>query len=233
MERPRLSIVIPTLNEAEILAVLLEDLKHLSFEQTPSEIIVVDGGSSDDTRAVAQRFGAKVLITEPSRGGQLQAGYSASRGGLLWFLHADSRVGSESWQALESQIGAPVWGRFNVRLGDEPVPLEFRIIASVMNARSCLTCIATGDQGLFVARNLLEMIGGVPNQPLMEDIELSLRLRRLAPPTCLPACLQTSRRRWEERGLVNVTRQMIRLRLAYCLGASAEALAEEYYRARH
>lgn len=92
--------------------------------------------------------------------------------------------------------------------------------------------IATGDQGIFAARELLEQVGGVPNQLLMEDIELSLRLRRLAPPVCLTARLQTSRRRWEKYGLVDVTLQMARLRLAYYLGASAEALAERYYGAR-
>ena len=197
--------------------------------RTPNEIIVVDGGSRDDTRAIAQKFGAQVLVTEPSRGGQLQAGFTASRGESIWFLHADSRVDTETWQALEPLIGAPVWGRFNVRLGDEPVPPQFKIIASVMNLRSRLTCIATGDQGIFAARDFLEQIGGIPNQPLMEDIELSIRLRRLAPPICLTARLQSSRRRWEEGGLAGVTRQMVRLRTAYYLGASAEALAEQYY----
>ncbi len=209
---------------------MLEDLKRVAAESTPNEVIVVDGGSRDDTCAIAQEWGAHVLITKPSRGGQLQAGFLASSGRTIWFLHADSRVNSENWLALEPLIGAPVWGRFNVRLGDEPVPLEFRIIASAMNSRSRLTCIATGDQGIFAARDFLERIDGVPNQPLMEDIELSLRLRRLAPPTCLTARLQTSRRRWEEGGLVDVTRQMLRLRAAYYLGASACALAQRYYR---
>lgn len=229
---PILSIVIPTLNESDSLSVLLEDLERVALRRMPSEIIVVDGGSRDDTRAMAQKFGARVLIAEASRGGQLQAGLLASRGETVWFLHADSRVDAEICEALEPQIGEPVWGRFNVRLGDEPVPLGCRIIASVMNVRSRLTCIATGDQGIFAARALLEQIGGVPNQPLMEDIELSLRLRRLAPPTCLTARLQTSRRRWEEGGLVDVTGQMVRLRFNYFLGASAQALAQQYYRER-
>ena len=101
-----------------------------------------------------------------------------------------------------------------------------------MNLRSCLTSIATGDQGIFVSRDLLEKIGGVPDHPLMEDIELSLRLRRLAPPCCLRQTLQTSRRRWEERGLVPATLQMMRLRLAYARGVSAQSLAEIYYQ-RH
>ncbi len=201
----------------------------MALRRMPSDIIVVDGGSQDDTRAMAQKFGARVLITEASRGGQLQAGFLASRGETVWFLHADTRVDAETWKALEPQIGAPVWGRFDVRLGDEPVPSAYRIIASVMNSRSRLTCIATGDQGIFAARALLEQIGGVPNQPLMEDIELSLRLRRLAPPVCLATRLQTSRRRWEESGLVDVTSQMVRLRFAYYFGASAQALAQRYY----
>ena len=110
------------------------------------------------------------------------------------------------------------------------MPLGFRIIARVMNLRSCFTCIATGDQGIFVARELIEQIGGVPEQPLMEDVEISLRLRRLAPPTCLRASIETSRRRWERSGLVRTTWQMLRLRSAYALGASAESLFVRYYK---
>ena len=229
MIKPRLSIVIPTLNEEQGLPLLLKDLRAIDTSPGFLEIMVVDGGSRDNTRAIAEEFGARVIVSPPSRGGQLHAGFSASQSQMLWFLHADSRVDSTCWEALEPLVGSPSWGRFNVRLGDAPMPLGFGIIALVMNLRSCFTCIATGDQGIFVARELIERIGGVPEQPLMEDIELSLRLRRLAPPICLRASLETSRRRWQRGGLVRTTWQMLRLRSAYALGASAESLFLSYY----
>ena len=230
MIKPSLSIVIPTLNEEQGLPLLLKDLRAIDTSPGFLEILVVDGGSRDNTREIAEEFGARLLIAPPSRGGQLQTGFLASQSQMLWFLHADSRVDSTCWEALEPLVGSPGWGRFDVRLGDAPVPLGFRIIARVMNLRSCFTCIATGDQGIFVARELIEQIGGVPEQPLMEDVELSLRLRRLAPPTCLRASLETSRRRWDRGGLVRTTWQMLRLRSAYALGASAESLFVRYYK---
>ncbi len=226
----RLSIIIPTLNEAENLRVLLGDLAQLQQRHTPIELIVVDGGSQDGTCEIARQHGACVLTCAPSRGGQLQAGHLASRGELLWFLHADSHVSAEVWDALTALIGKRVWGRFDVRLGHAPVPLGFRVLAWMMNLRSRLTCIATGDQGIFADRTLLAEAGGVPNQPLMEDIALSLRLRRLAPPACLPERLQTSCRKWRRDGLVRGTWQIFRIRLAYAWGASPASLAKRYYR---
>ncbi len=228
------SIIIPTLNEAENVRILLGDLArlqtHLQKGHTAFEVVVVDGGSRDATCEIAAQHGARVLTSPPTRGGQLQAGYLASQGELLWFLHADSRVGSEVWDALAALIGERVWGRFDVQLGDAPVPFGFRVLSWTMNLRSRLTCIATGDQGIFVERTLLVEAGGVPNQPLMEDIALSLRLRRLRPPVCLSERLQTSRRKWQRDGLVRGTWRIFRIRLAYAWGASPALLAKRYYR---
>ena len=227
-----LSIIVPTLNEADNLRVLLGDLARLREGHTPVEIIIVDGGSEDATCEVAADHGARVLTSAPSRGGQLQAGFLASRGELLWFLHADSRLGPEVCDAVAALVGRRVWGRFDVRLGDAPVPWGFRMLSWTMNLRSRLTCIATGDQGMFVDRALLAEAGGVPNQPLMEDIALSICLRRLAPPVCLPQRLQTSRRKWQRDGLVRATWRIFRLRLAYAWGTCPEILTKRYYQTR-
>ena len=224
-----LSIIVPTLNEAGNLAALLDDLARLKKGHTPFETIVVDGGSRDATCDIAARHGARVLESARGRGGQLQAGHLASRGALLWFLHADSRVQEDVFNALTALVGKAVWGRFDVRLGVAPVPTGFRMLAWVMNLRSRLTCVATGDQGMFVERGLLGRVGGVPNQPLMEDVALSLRLRRIAAPVCLAARLQTSRRKWQQDGFIRATLQIFSLRLAYALGASPESLVKRYY----
>lgn len=229
MSRPRLSIVIPTLNEAQHLPRLLQDLAHANLDRESAEVIVVDAGSTDRTRETAVESGVCVITSNPGRGVQLDVGVRASHAAMLWFLHADSRVTIEAWDALQTLVGYPVWGRFDVQLGDAPGCVALRMIARSMNLRSRLTCIATGDQGIFVARELIEQIGGVPRQPLMEDIELSLRLRRISPPTCVRQVLHTSARRWRTRGVVRATLQMLRLRTAYALGASPESLAEVYY----
>ncbi len=224
-----LDIVIPVLNDARSLSVLLDDLRRINRDARVNlKVIVVDGSNCDETRSLTEAWGGRWLATRPGRGGQLQAGLLAGRGQTVWFLHADSRVDADVWRALQPLIGERVWGRFDVRLGDEPVAPGLRLIARMMNLRSRLTCIATGDQGIFAARALLEEAGGVPEQPLMEDIELSRALRHLAPPVCLAACLQTSPRRWHAGGLVRVVFRMFCLRLAYAFGASAETLARRY-----
>ena len=224
-----LSIVIPTLNEAHNLSVLLDDLTGLKKAHAPFEVIVVDGGSHDGTRASAEQHGATLISGEQCRGAQLHAGYLASCGDLIWLLHADSRVDAEAVDVLQSLTNPCVWGWFDLAIGDTSASCGLRLIASTTNLRARLTCIATGDQGIFASRALLREIGGVPNQPLMEDIELSLRLRQAAPPTLVKPRIQTSARRWREKGLLRVTWQNTRLRSAYALGASSEALARRYY----
>ena len=230
---PGLSIIIPTLNEAAHLGALLDDLEGLKKGHTPFEIIVADGGSRDATCKLAEDRGARLIRCAPSRGGQLHRGHMASRGDLLWFLHADSRLAPEALSALSALVGERLWGRFDVHLGAPPAPMGFRVLAWAMNVRSRLTCIATGDQGIFIDRRLLAEAGGVPDQPLMEDISLSLALRRLAPPTCLTVRLCTSRRKWARDGLIRGTWRIFCLRLAYALGAAPEALAKRYYHRPH
>jgi rSAM/selenodomain-associated transferase 2 len=223
-----LSIVIPVLNDAPALQHLLGSLtNHLAGGVCGSvEIIVVDGGSSDDGCALALRYGCVVMHTPASRGRQLQEGFARSKGEWVWFLHADSRLDSKvvAWLA---QLQRPAWGRFDVRFVTARPMLA--LVAKMMNWRSRYTGICTGDQGIFVHRSLLTSIGGVPQQSLMEDIELSKRLKRQGLPLCPSLSLTTSPRRWERRGVVGTIVSMWWFRLRYWLGADPQQLAREYY----
>ncbi|MEA3644271.1 MAG: TIGR04283 family arsenosugar biosynthesis glycosyltransferase [Lamprobacter sp.] len=229
----RLSIIIPTLNEADVIGALLGDLAAL--RAAGHELILVDGGSTDTTRALAEPLVDRLLAAPCGRAAQMNAGAQAATGELLWFLHADSRVPAATAEALLAAAragGRPVersvvrWGRCDVRLsGRHPL---LRVIERAMNLRSCLSGIATGDQGLFVSRADFTAVGGFPDIPLMEDIALSQRLRRLARPLCLRPTLITSSRRWESRGILRTMMLMWRLRLAYALGADPARLARWY-----
>lgn len=224
-----LGIVIPTLNEATGIEALLLSLQPL--RAAGAELVVVDGGSSDDTRQRCQGLCDHLLTTTPSRGLQLRKGAEICQRPYLWFLHADSRVVAEAANCVLRALGDErgIWGRFDVRLSGSAKFL--RVVQWTMNLRSRLTGIATGDQGIFVRRDALDRIGGFPNQPLMEDIELSRRLKRLARPRCLRTPLiQTSSRRWERLGVARVILAMWWFRLRYFAGASAEDLARDYYR---
>ena len=217
------AVVIPVLDDAERLARLLDGLRHWPG----LEVVVVDGGSGDDPRSVCRRFGARCLASARGRGGQLRVGVAASQGDWLWLLHADAEVGPELAGPLAMAMRAAPWGRFDVRLsGTSPM---LRVVAFLMNWRSRLTGICTGDQGIFVSRELLNNVGGVPNQPLMEDIELSRRLRRQARPRRVAAPLGSSGRRWETTGIWRTIFSMWWLRLRYFFGARPEDLYGQYY----
>ena len=216
------SVVIPVLNDADALRLLIDDLR-----QSPSlQIIVVDGGSSDDSLRVARE--ADLVLSSPrGRGRQIRLGVERADGDWLWFLHADSRVSAEVLEAFQAVCQQACWGWFDVRLEGNEWPL--RVIATAMNWRAALTGIATGDQGLFVHRRLLDAVGGVPPLPLMEDVTLCKRLRRLAKPRRLGATLETSSRRWRQHGVIRTVVTMWALRLRYFLGADADTMARRYY----
>jgi len=224
-EQVRVSVIIPTLNEAPRVCHLLGDLA--ASPEIGLELIVADGGSADGTLDLARPLADLVLATGRGRAVQMNAGARAARGVYLWFLHADTRVSPEALAALGAACAAgALWGRFDVRLsGRQPL---LRLVERLMNLRSCLTGIATGDQGIFVTRADFEAAGGYPEIPLMEDIALSRALRRRARPLCLQTPIETSSRRWEERGLLRTILLMWRLRLAYALGADPSQLARRY-----
>jgi len=217
----KLSIVIPTLNEASHIESLLAQLSDENVE-----LIVVDGGSDDQTVQRASVH-AKLVYSSTGRAVQMNAGAAAANGDWLWFLHADSQL-SQPLNAYVDEItqSSSVWGRFNVRLDD--ARFMFRVIERLMNARSCFTSVATGDQGLFVDRRLFAELGGYPELPLMEDVALSKRLRKVMPVNCSSLSLITSARRWQQRGVLKTILLMWWLRLAYVLGVSPARLSQWY-----
>lgn len=222
----RLSVIIPVLNEAGSLGCTLHDLQPLRARG--AEIIVVDGGSTDGSREEAAPLADRVLQTERGRARQLRAGAQAAQGGILWFLHADTRVPTQADTLIRAALpGAEDgWGWFDVRLaGRHPL---LRGVGWLMNRRARLTRIATGDQGLFVHRTLYGRAGGFPDIPLMEDIALCRRLRRLARPRPVDTPLLTSARRWEKHGVLRTILTMWTLRLGYFLGVDPRHLARYY-----
>lgn len=222
----RISIIVPTLNESNSIVATLDRLKP--FRMAGHEVIVVDGGSQDETIKLATSRADKVIKSTPGRAQQMNVGADQASGDVLWFLHADTLVPDNATQLIlqvfEKQKNQ--WGRFNIRLSGKHLLL--RIVERLMNMRSRITGIATGDQGIFVRREAFEFVGGFLPIPLMEDLDISKRLKKLSRPCCLDAKLITSSRRWEENGILRTILLMWRLRLAYTLGVSPEKLAHDY-----
>jgi len=221
-----ISVVIPALNEAALAGKRLKDLQCLRGRG--HELLLVDGGSSDATRRIAKPLVDQLLDSPPGRALQLNAGAAAARGDILWFLHLDSVVPPRADSLVEEALAdGAVWGRFDVRLSGGAI--MFRVIERMMNLRSSVTGICTGDQGVFVRRDLFESVGGFPEIALMEDIAISKRLKRIARPCCLGHPIVTSSRRWERDGIWRTVLAMWFLRSAYQLGADPARLAEIYY----
>ena len=220
-----LSIVIPTLNEAAGIEATLKALQPLRARGV--EVVLADGGSGDTTVAVARPWVDTVVDAPRGRALQMNAGAARSRADALMFLHADTRLPPlGDVLALQSLAEGACWGRFDVRI--EGRPRMLRVVAALMNLRSRLSGIATGDQAIFVTRAAFERVGGFPAQPLMEDIEISSQLKRLGRPACLRARVCTSGRRWEQRGVWRTIVLMWRLRWRYWRGEPAARLAEAY-----
>ena len=220
-----LSIVVPVLDEAAAIAATLEALAPMRARGV--EVIVVDGGSADATVATASGAADRVLSAPRGRARQMNAGAAAASGAALLFLHADTHLPGQADRLVAAALDAgPAWGRFDVRI--EGRPWLLRVVAALMNLRSRWSGIATGDQAMFVRRDVFERLGGFPDQPLMEDIELSRRLRRWGPPACLRERVVTSGRRWERGGVWRTIFLMWRLRWRYWRGASPQSLAETY-----
>lgn len=219
-----MSIVIPVLNEAAGIAHTLTALASLRTRGV--QVIVVDGGSTDGTVALATPLADSVIAAPCGRARQMNAGAALAMGDVLLFLHADTELPPFADQQVLDGLRQTGWGRFDVTIVGAPRML--RLVALLMNLRSRWSGIATGDQALFMRRTLFDAVGGFPDQPLMEDIEMSRRLRGLSSPVCLRARVNTSGRRWESRGLWRTIFLMWRLRWRYWRGEPAAALAKAY-----
>lgn len=222
---PALSIIIPVLNEAAGIVDLLQSLQGLRAQG--AEIIVADGSSGDATVQLALPLADQVMTAPRGRASQMNAGAALARAPLLLFLHADTVLPEGALgSVLEAIQQGAVWGRFDVAISGSASGL--RLIGTMMNWRSRLSGIATGDQAIFVRRDVFEQISGFSDLPLMEDIEFSRRMKRIGRPACLSEKVITSGRRWEKHGVLRTILLMWSLRLRYFFGADPADLAREY-----
>ena len=220
----RISIIVPVLNEAAGIAAALAALQPL--RERGHEVIVVDGGSADATAVLAQSFADRVLAAPRGRAAQMNAGAAAAEGEALLFLHADTRLPPDADRLVAGALARHDWGRFDVRIDSTSPGLA--VVGFMMNLRSRLSGIATGDQAMFAKRTAFAAAGGFPAIALMEDVAFSSNLKRGGPPACLREKALTSGRRWERQGVLATIMLMWRLRLMYCLGADPQRLARIY-----
>lgn len=221
----QLGIVVPVRNEAQGIAHFLAALGPLRAQG--HVVIVVDGDSQDDTAATARPLCDVLIQTVPGRAHQMNTGARLCQTPVLLFLHADTFLPEQAATLIAKAMAAGfAWGRFDVRILGRSRWLA--LIGAMMNLRSRLSSIATGDQAIFVRKEVFDALGGYAELALMEDIELSGRLRTLARPACLRAKVQTSGRRWDERGALRTVFLMWRLRWRYWRGDPVDALAKAY-----
>ena len=221
------TVVVPVLNEAQGLEYWLADL--LVKLENRWQVVVCDGGSVDNTRALLARFPVTVVVSESGRARQMNAGAAVSAGPLLVFLHADTWL-PESFNLQMQQFlsGHGLWGRFNVAL-DHP-GRAYSVISWFINRRSALTGVCTGDQTLFMRAEFFHQLQGFTDYPLMEDVDFSLRARKFQATVCFKGPVITSARRWTKHGVVRTVLLMWWLRLAFRVGVSPQRLHQWYYR---
>ena len=218
------SIIIPVLNEEQSVKSLLQQLQI--YRQQGHEVIVVDGGSDDETVSISKPLADKVITSYAGRAKQMNKGVAESTNEVLWFLHADTSIPENVIENIQKSLVKRDWGRFNIKLSG--AQFLFRIIEKMINIRSRLSGVATGDQGIFVKRNMFESVGGYSEIPLMEDVALSYKLKTISQPACIKETLTTSSRRWEKNGIIKTILLMWYLRFLYWIGVTPDKLAKLY-----
>ena len=223
----KLSIIVPSLNEAAHITTTLNQLQEI--RKKGHEVILCDGGSTDNTIKLSENLVDNCINTCRGRATQMNAGSQYASGDIFCFIHADSippkNIDTLIIQSLNQS--RKLWGHFDVKLSGKKWP--FRFIETLMNTRSCISNIATGDQGIFVYRHVFHQLSGFADIPLMEDIELSKRLRKISSGCCIhKQNFITSSRRWEQNGIFSTILLMWQLRLRYFLGTPANILAKLY-----
>lgn len=229
METPKISIIIPVLNEAA----KIHDTLTRVLNATNVEVIVVDGGSRDETVAIAKSLGVKVISAKPGRASQMNAGAAVANGDILLFLHADTLLPTnfDTLICLALQDARTIAGAFELRIDAKLWGL--RLIEKMVNARSRLFSLPYGDQALFLKATIFHEVGGFPDLLIMEDFELMLRLRREGKITIIPASVLTSGRRWQKLGVVKTTLINQLVIIGYFLGVSPDKLVHFYRRSSH
>ncbi|MGB7406173.1 MAG: TIGR04283 family arsenosugar biosynthesis glycosyltransferase [Pacificimonas sp.] len=217
-----ISVIIPSLNEAQRIGACVRALGDV-------EVIVADGGSSDDTVARAEAAGAAVVVERGGRGAQQNAGAATARGNHLLFLHADTLL-PDGW--VDLVVGA--LGRLDVALGAFSLGIEGarfgeRLIASGANVRSRLFSLPYGDQALFLRRETFDKLGGFRPLPIMEDYDLVCRAQRVGTVETMPQKATTSNRRWRQTGLVRSVAINQLILAGYVFGFSTKRLARFYW----
>ena len=238
-----ISIIIPVLNEADNLLLLFDNINKL--KPNPQQVILVDGGSNDDSIDIIQSFINKLKpdndrkidwqMTESKAGRALQmnTGAALATGDVLLFLHADTQLPLHAIDSVSEAMKRAEWGRFDVQIASRQPTL--RLVSQMINWRSRLSGIATGDQAIFISQSLFERIGNYPNQALMEDVELckqlkGKQLKSIAKPACLKSQVITSARRWQRHGTWRTIILMWHLRFDYWRGVSADNIKARYYK---
>lgn len=218
------TIIIPALNEQLEIASFLESLQSL---RPQCELILVDGGSDDDTVALAQAYVDKIVSSDQGRASQMNVGAAIAASPILLFLHADTYLPDNAIEQIRQSLDAGYsWGRFDISLRGQASMLK--LVAWLINIRSRLSGIATGDQAIFMLTTIFEQQSGFANIPLMEDIELSTRLKKISKPFCCRSKVSSSGRRWISFGIIKTIILMWWLRFQYFLGVKPEHLAQCY-----
>ena len=220
----RISIIIPVLNEAEILDGCLSRLFAGPARNADIEVIVCDGGSTDNSLDIIKQYPCQLVQSTAGRAIQMNAGSSVAQGNWLLFLHADSSL-PDGFSDRVSRSGK--WGFFHLRLiGDH---FLYRVISSAINLRSSISRVAGGDQGLFFKASFFRSIQQFPQIPLMEDIAICKLARQQARPDIIKQSLSSCSRRWQQNGIMKTVVLMWSLRLAYWLGVDPLYLHKIYY----